>query len=194
VKNSEAPEFWNERYSSGETPWVVHHIPAALEAFLRKAKPGTVLIPGCGNNYEIVRAFDAAGFVVTAIDFSPVAVEQAKAELGWLGERLFVADFFQHDFRTTCFDLVYERTFLCALHPSRWNEYGKRVANILRPTGLLAGIFYYGEEPDPPPYPLSVERMVEIFGKDFRLRKSEPVTDSLPIFAGQEKWQEWERL
>ena len=191
INNSEVPEFWDARYASGETPWVVHQIPGVLDVFLRKAEPGTVLIPGCGNNCEIIRAFDAAGFFVTAIDFSPVAVKQAKAELGSLGERLFLADFFRHDFGTTRFDFVYERTFLCALPPSRWNEYVARVAKLLRPGGLLAGIFFYGDESDPPPYPLSVERADEIFGKDFQLRKSDPVTDSLPIFAGQEKWQEW---
>jgi len=194
IKGAGVPEFWDERYASGETPWVIHKIPAALNAFLRKAKPGTVLIPGCGNNHKIIRAFDATGFVVTAIDFSPVAVEQAKAELGSLGKRLFLADFFHHDFGAARFDLIYERTFLCALTPSRWNEYAARIANLLRPAGLLAGIFFYGEESDPPPYPLSRERAGEIFGKDFRLRKTEPVTDSLPIFAGQEKWQEWDRI
>ena len=194
ANDSNRPEFWDVRYAAGDTPWVIHHIPAALAAFLRHARPGAVLIPGCGSNYEVIRAFDAAGFQVTAIDFSPIAVGQAKAELGALGENLFLADFFRHDFGATRFDLVYERTFLCALSPSRWDEYSARLANLLRPAGLLAGIFFYGEEPDPPPYPLSAKRADEMFGKDFRLRKSEPVSDSLPIFAGQEKWQEWQRL
>ena len=194
IKDAGVPEFWDERYASGETPWVINKIPAALDAFLRRTEPGTVLIPGCGNNHEVIRAFSAAGFVVTAIDFSPVAVKQAKAQLGSLGERLFLADFFRHDFGAVRFDLVYERTFLCALTPSRWNEYAARVASLLRPAGLLAGIFFYGEEPDPPPYPLDMERAAEIFGKDFRLRTSEPVTDSLPIFADQERWQEWDRV
>jgi hypothetical protein len=194
INNSDGPEFWNERYASGNTPWVIDRIPAALAAFLHRAEPGTVLIPGCGNNYEIICAFDAAGFVVTAIDFSPVAVEQAKGTLGSLGERVFLADFFRFDFATTHFDLIYERTFLCALSPSRWNEYAARTANLLRPAGLLAGIFFYGEEPEPPPYPLSTSRANEIFGTDFRLRRSDTVSDSLPVFAGQEKWQEWQRL
>jgi hypothetical protein len=193
IKNSEVPEFWNERYASGETPWVIHQIPAALDAFLRKTTPGSVLIPGCGNNHEVIRAFHAAGFAVTGIDFSPVAVEQAKAALGSLADSLVLADFFEYDFGETPFDLVYERTFLCALPPSRWNEYAARVARLLCTGGCLAGIFFYGEEPDPPPHPLSPDRANEIFGKDFRLRKSNPITDSPAIFEGREKWQEWQR-
>jgi hypothetical protein len=192
--NHAVPEFWDERYASGETPWVINQLPAAFDSFLGRVSPGEVLVPGYGNHCEVIRAFDAAGFGVTAIDFSPVAVAQAKARLGALGEKLLLADFFHHDFGTKRFDLVYERTFLCALSPSRWNEYAGRVANLLRPAGLLAGIFFYGEEPDPPPYPLSVERAGELFSKDFRLRKSELVSDSLPIFAGQENWQEWQRI
>jgi thiopurine S-methyltransferase len=194
INNSDMPEFWNERYASGATPWVLDRIPGALAGFLREAEPGTVLIPGCGNNYEVIRAFDAAGFVVTAIDFSPVAVEQAKRALGSLSERLFLADFFHHDFGTARFDLIYERTFLCALSPSRWVEYAARAASLLRPEGLLAGIFFYGEEADPPPHPLTATRADEIFGKDFRLRRSESISDSVPAFLGQEKWQEWQRL
>lgn len=130
----------------------------------------------------------------TAIDFSPTAVAQAKAALRDLGDRLFVADFFQHDFGTSRFDLVYERTFLCALPTSLRDQYAVRVAELLRPGGILAGFFFYGEEdPDGPPFPLPPEKADALFAKSFRLRRSEKVTDSLPIFADCEKWQEWER-
>jgi SAM-dependent methyltransferase len=192
-KDSDVPEFWNERYATGETPWVMHQIPGALDDFLRRATPGLVLIPGCGNNYEVIRAFDAAGFVVSAIDFSPVALNQAKTALGSLGDRLILGDFFQQDFGSTRFDFVFDRTFLCALNPSRWGEYGARVANLLRPNGSLVGIFFYGHELEPPPFPLTHERATELFGKAFRLRRDDPVTDSIAIFRGQERWQEWQQ-
>ncbi len=62
-----------------------------------------MLIPGCGADYE-VRAFHEAGDHVTAIDFSPAAVEQAKKQLGGLGERVILGDFFVHDFgRLWCY-------------------------------------------------------------------------------------------
>lgn len=192
---SAAPDFWNERYASGDTPWVLERIPHALDRFLRRTKPGTVLIPGCGKDHQVIEAFIAAGFDTTAIDFSPAAVEQGKAALGQLGDKLFVADFFQHNFAANNFDFIYERTFLCALSPTMRAQYVGRVAELLRPGGLLVGFFFFDEEdPDGPPFPLPRATATALFEKNFRLRQSEPVKDSLPIFAGREEWQEWERI
>ena len=81
--------------------------------------------------------------------------------------------------------MIYERTFLCALPPDLWPAYVKRMAQLLRPGGKLVGIFFYGEETDPPPYPLSPEKARELFEEKFSLIKTLPVSDSLPIFARQ---------
>jgi len=83
---------------------------------------------------------------------------------GIFESKIIRGDFFKFDFQNR-FDLIYERTFLCALHPRRLPKYAKRVAQLLQPRGRLAGIFFYGEEPNPPPYPLSEARAAEIFGK-----------------------------
>lgn len=45
-------------------------------------------------------------------------------------------------------DGIYERTFLCSLPPECWPDYAARMARLLRPGGVLAGIFYYGTDPD----------------------------------------------
>jgi hypothetical protein len=79
---------------------------------------------------------------------------------------------------------------LCALHPRRWPKYAKRVAQLLQPQGKLAGIFFYGKEPAP--YPLREARAAEIFGKYFRLIRDAKVSDSVAMFAGMERWQEWQ--
>lgn len=192
---SAAPDFWNERYASGDTPWVLEGIPQALDRLLRRTKPAAVLIPGCGKDHNVIRAFIAAGFTTTAVDFSSAAVAQGKVALGELGDRLFVADFFQHDFGTGRFDLIYERTFLCALPISLRDQYAARAAELLRPGGVLVGFFFFGaEDPDGPPFPLPREKAMRLFEKSFRLRHSEKVDDSLPIFAGREEWQEWKRV
>ena len=191
--DSAAPAFWNQRYASGVTPWVLHKIPAALRHFLKRTRrKGRVLIPGCGTDHGVIKVFADGGFEVTAIDFSPVARAETNKALGNFHGKIIRADFFKSDFGRR-FDLVYERTFLCAMHPRRWAGYAKRVAELLRPGGKLIGIFFYGTEPEPPPYPINKTQAPEIFGKYFRLLRDLKVSDSVPMFAGMERWQEWER-
>ena len=167
-------------------------MPVALRSFLkRKRRRGTVLIPGCGTDLEVLQFFQTAGFEVTAIDFSSVAVAQTRKALRNFDGQIIRGDFFKFDFQNR-FDLIYERTFLCALQPRRWPKYAKRVAQLLRPRGELVGIFFYGKEPEPPPYPLSEARAAQIFGKYFRLIRDVKVSDSVAMFAGMERWQEWQ--
>jgi SAM-dependent methyltransferase len=149
------------------------------------------LIPGCGTEHEVLRFFQGAGFDVTAIDFSTVAVAQIKEALGNFDGNIIHGDFFKFDFPIR-FDLIYERTFLCALHPRRWPRYAKCVSELLRPRGKFVGVFFYGTEPDPPPYPLHQALAAEIFGKYFQLIRDVNVSDSVAMFAGMERWQEWQ--
>lgn len=191
--DSTHPDFWTIRYATGRTPWDFGGVPAALKSFLASSSstPGSVLIPGCGSGYE-VQAFHTAGYDVTAIDFSPAAVDQAKRVLGVLAGRVIFGDFFTHDFRRRRFDLIYERTFLCSMPPRRWPDYANRMADLLSAGGRLIGVFLYSQEPAPgPPYPLTGKQAEELFQSRFRLERSELMTDSLPLFRGMERWQEW---
>ena len=125
---SAGPAFWDQRYASGETPWVLRKIPHTLHSFLKKRPTRKrILIPGCGTDHRVIEAFADAGFEVTAIDFSPVAIAETKKALGNFDGKIMRADFFKSDFGRR-FDLVYERTFLCAIHPRRWSRYAQRVA------------------------------------------------------------------
>jgi SAM-dependent methyltransferase len=188
--DSTHPDFWNGRYVAGKTPWDFGGVPAALKSFLaRSSASGRVLIPGCGSGYE-VQAFHEAGYDVTAIDFSPAAVDQARKVLGALAKKVILGDFFTHDFGRNSFDLIYERTFLCSMPPSRWPDYTNRMAALLSPEGKLIGLFLYGQQPSGPPYPLTDKQADQLFGRRFQLVKSELVTDSLPFFRGMERWQE----
>lgn len=192
--DSSAPEFWEERYRAGRLPWDAGGVPPALREFLARGGPvGKVLIPGCGSGYE-ARAFHAAGWEVTAVDFSPSAVARARANLGELARHVVRADFFA-DAIGDSFDLIYERTFLCSLPPARWPAYARRVAGLLRPGGGLAGIFFHGCEPEPPPHPLRAETAHALFGAVLALVEDRaiPAAESLPLYAGGERWQVWRR-
>jgi SAM-dependent methyltransferase len=193
--DSNQPDFWTVRYAAGKTPWDFGGVPSALKSFLeRTSVPCKILIPGCGSGYE-VQAFHAADHDVSAIDFSAAAVDQAKRVLGELAERVILGDFFTYDFGERRFGLVYERTFLCSMTPSRWPEYVNRAADLLVPGGRLIGVFLYGQRPSSgPPFPLTEPEANQLFKKHFKLVRSEVVTDSLPLFRDMERWQEWLKI
>jgi SAM-dependent methyltransferase len=195
--DSNQPDFWTVRYAAGKTPWDFGGVPLGLKSFLaRSSAPGRVLVPGCGSGYE-VQAFHEAGYDVSAIDFSPAAVEQAKRVLGGSAERVILGDFFTHDFGQHGFDLIYERTFLCSMTPSRWPAYVNRMAELLLPGGRLIGVFLYGHRPPSssgPPFPLTEREAEQLFKQRFELVRSEALTDSLPLFRDMEKWQEWLKI
>ncbi|HAO78259.1 MAG TPA: SAM-dependent methyltransferase [Verrucomicrobia subdivision 3 bacterium] len=185
-------EFWDSRYRAGKMPWDFGGIPAALAAYLKTTTPRRALIPGCGSGYE-VRAFHEHGWDVLATDYSPAAIERARQVLGALADKVVLADFFAHDFGRQKFDVIYERTFLCSLPPEIWPQYAQRMAELLADGGELIGLFFYGQEDEPPPYPLTEKEAQELFSKHSPHIVDEPVSDSLPLFAGRERWQVWRR-
>lgn len=189
-------EFWDQRWDADRIPWDLHGIPAQLNAFLTRTEAGCrlrVLIPGCGSGYE-VRAFHETGHDVVAIDFSAPAVAHARAALGELGDRVSQGDFFLHEGGP--YDLIYERGFLCSLPTEMWPDYAAKMARLLAPGGRLVGLFLYGEEPEPPPFPLTVGMAQNLFGSRFCLLddEDESAVESVPVYQGMEHWQEWERL
>lgn len=188
--------FWTKRWEAGKIPWDFGGVPPALLAFLKRnvvPLPARVLIPGCGTGYE-VRAFHEVGYDASAIEFSAPAVAHAREVLGPLVGRVVHGNFFKHDFAANRYELIYERGFLCSLPPVRWPEYAARMASLIPAGGKLAGLFLYGQEPEPPPFPLTKETAASLLGPHFRLTHDEPVSQSVPVYQGLEHWQEWERL
>lgn len=189
-------QFWVKRWQREKLPWDLGHIPPDLWSFLSQehSTPLKVLIPGCGSGYE-VRAFHETGHAVEAIDFSGPAVAHAREVLGPLGDRVIHGNFFKHDFAGKQYGLIYERGFLCSFNTSHWPEYAERISGLLQPGGRLVGLFLYGNEPEPPPYPLTDETAAQLLGKHFRLVKSaSAASDTVPVYQGMERWQEWEKI
>ena len=173
--------------------WDRGGVPGALGDYLRQhPRGGRALVPGCGSGYEI-RAFEAAGWDVLGLDFSPAAVQRARAVLGPLADRVTEGDYFTHPLGAAGFELVYERTFLCALPPDTWPAYARRLAQLVRPGGVLCGYFFFGPEDEPPPYPIAPADLAALLGPAFARVADAAVTDSLPLYAGKERWQVWRR-
>jgi SAM-dependent methyltransferase len=191
-KDPNAQAFWDERFADRFTPWDQGDVPQALRKFAAAAdKPMTVLIPGCGSGREVGFLSDL-GWDVTAIDFSPAAVAAAKAQLGSWAERVQRADFFSFVPQRVP-ALIYERAFLCALPRVRWPEIAARWAALLRPGGLIAGFFYFDDAPKGPPFGAAPGEIDDLLNPCFEKIEDAAVADSVPVFAGKERWQVWRR-
>lgn len=193
-----APDFWEERYRAGETPWEYPGVPPALTRFLARnpARSGeTVLVPGCGSGQELA-AFVAAGYAVTAVDFSATAVKRARGRVpAGTAVALHCADFFTCALPLAGYSLIYERTFVCALDPARWPVVAKRITSLLRPGGRWVGLFLEGPKEDGPPFGWDrgeAEALLRLHFEHLDTQRVPPA-ESPALFAGREWWREWRR-
>jgi Thiopurine S-methyltransferase (TPMT) len=190
---SSDPEFFDIRYAAGKMPWDFGGVPQSLKVFLDTHRgPGRVLIPGCGSGYEI-EAFSSSGWDVIGIDFSRLAVARARSLLGPLAGKVYEGDFFTYPLVEGCFDMIYERTFLCTLLPDFRLRYAQRIAELIVPSGVLCGFFFLGPEDEPPPYPISQFQLEQLLGSRFEKIEDNAVEDSLALYASKERWQIWRR-
>lgn len=187
----EHPDFWCKRFGEGTTPWDAGKVPADFAAFVAGRTPLTTLIPGCGSAWEAGH-LAAAGWPVTALDFSPAAVARARAVLGKAPVDLLCADFFNFA-PDQAYQLIYERAFLCALPRKLWADWGRRVAELLPPGGLLAGYFFICDQLKGPPFGIAANELDALLLPNFARIADAPVADSIPVFAGRERWQIWQR-
>ncbi len=188
----EHPDFWCQRFGEGVTPWDAGRVPADFAAFVaRQPAPLTTLIPGCGSGWEAA-CLAENGWPVTALDFSPVAVAKARAVLGTAAVDLVCADFFTFE-PAQPLALIYERAFLCALPRKLWDDWGRRVAELLPAGGLLAGYFFVCDQVKGPPFGILPEQLAALLQPAFECIEDTAVNDSIPVFSGRERWQVWRR-
>jgi SAM-dependent methyltransferase len=191
-RDPSSPAFWDERFERNFTPWDKGGVPQALRDFAAASAPLVTLIPGCGSAYEL--AFLAEqGWDATAIDFSPAAVAQGKTAAGPHAARVVEADFFRWQ-PAAPLQLIYERAFLCAMPRAMWPQLAARWAQLLAPGALLAGYFFFDDAPKGPPFGISRAQLDQLLQADFICIADDAVSDSIPVFAGKERWMVWRRL
>lgn len=187
----EHPDFWCTRFDAGAIPWDAGGVPADLAAFVAASAPLNTLIPGCGSGWEAAH-LAAADWPVTALDFSPVAVDKAREILGDAAVDLVCGDFFTYQ-PARPLELIYERAFLCALPRKLWDDWGRKVAELLPSGALLAGYFFVCEQLKGPPFGILPEQLDALLLPSFECVEDRLADDSIPVFAGRERWQVWRR-
>lgn len=185
------PDFWSDRFERDFTPWDMGGVPQALQQYLARSQPAATLIPGCGSGHEVA-LLSEAGWDVTAIDFSGAAVSAARTVLGKWSERVLQADFFTYQ-PPRPLGLIYERAFLCALPAAKRADIVGRWAELLPAGATLAGFFFFDDNPKGPPFGIGRAELERLLHADFELADEREVDDSMPVFAGKERWMEWRR-
>jgi SAM-dependent methyltransferase len=179
---------WEELYQKGEVLWDRGGPSPPMKQFLEgHALRGRTLIPGCGRGHEVALAVEH-GLDATGLDIAPTAIVEARAQHPHLAERFMVGNLFDPPAEMRgAFDLVLEHTCMSALHPTLREDYRRGIDLILRPGGLLVGVWFIDPDLDPgqegPPYPFSVPDLTALFREGYEI-----VEDYVPdvAFAGRE--------
>jgi SAM-dependent methyltransferase len=160
-KNAEAGQegresFWTEIYRTTEKPpWDQDGPALALPSVLPQLKipKSRVLVLGCGRGHDAA-FFAQQGHIVTGVDISPLALDQARERYSALKDLQFhQQDLFQlpENWRGQ-FDIVFEHTCYCAIPPRRRNDLVKVWKQMLAPGGHMLGVFFVMDKPVGPPF------------------------------------------
>jgi hypothetical protein len=168
-----SPDFWQERYETEKTPWDLGgpspHFVDLLKEQPDWLKPGRMAVPGAGRGHDAA-LFAGAGFDVVGFDYSPAAVERSNALYGKLA-RFVQADIFTLPDSPWAgqFDFILEHTCFCAILPKQRPDYARMTQALLKPGGLLIGIFWEHVEWGGPPFSTTQADLTQVFGEDFEL-------------------------
>lgn len=179
---------WDELYQMGETPWDKDSPAPAMRQWLeRHAVSGRALVPGCGRGHEVALAL-VHGLDALGLDIAPTAIAEAQARYPELAGRFVIGDLFNPPMEMRgAFDVVLEHTCMSALPPLRRRDYRRGVDWVLRPGGLLVGVWFIHPDLDPgeegPPFPFSESDLTALFADDYEI-----LEDYVPAvaFAGRE--------
>ena len=184
-------QFWEDIYLKHDTGWDLGKPTPVFKDISDKIKIGKVVIIGCGRGYDAVM-FAKKGFEVTAIDFSPSAInfldnlsKEHNVKVNIILEDIFAI---KKKFENY-FDYIIEQTCFCAIDTSRRFEYEKLVRSILKENGKLIGLWFpIGKaiSEGGPPWGVSIQEIKAIF-KNWSIESEEYSSKSIKKRKNREK-------
>lgn len=182
-------DFWTNRYKEHLTGWDIGYASTPLTTYINSLenKDQSILIPGCGNAYEAEYLMKNGFQDVTLLDISEFLVNKIKQKFyPKYQDRLKIIhqNFFDHDGK---YDLILEQTFLAALPPTSRNDYAKKMHELLKEHGKLAGVIFNREfEKEGPPFGGTKEEYQKLFAPYFEFEVFEEAKNSIPPRMGSE--------
>ena len=180
-------DYWENRYTQYDFPWDAGSITTPLKEYFDQIQDKNIriLIPGCGNSYEF-EYLVANGFQnVFVLDYAPTPVQNLKNRLPEsYHKQILQQDFFEHD---TCYDLIIEQTFFCALSPELRSKYIQKMHSLLSKNGKLAGLlFQFSLTAAGPPFGGSKKEYENSFSSLFHINVLETCHNSIKPRQGNE--------
>jgi len=183
---------WERDYQRGGDGWDLGGPTPVFRRLLADGElsPGKMIVVCSGRGHD-AREFAKHGFQVTAVDFSPSAVNEMEK----LNDTDAPVEILQHDlfklpsrFDGT-FDYMLEYTCYCAIDPRRRAEFVDLAARLLKPGGLYISLAYpISQQTGGPPFAVSVPEMLSLFQeRGFQLIERKIPSDSVPARRGAEE-------
>ena len=179
-----SPDKWEADYQQKTDGWDLAGPTPALKriAVSGRFPAGKMLVPCAGRGHD-AREFARHGFQVTAVDFSPSAVEAMRK----LADPAAPIEIVQHDMFELPHDLdgkfeyVLQYTCFCAIDPGRRQDYADLIARLLKPGGIYIDLaFPLDGRAGGPPFAVSDNEIIGLFGaRGFRLVSREKLEDSV---------------
>lgn len=190
VRNGYQQADWQTHYDDNDLSWDLGHVaPPFVRLFEEKViPPGSLIVPGCGQGHEVI-FFAERGFQVTGVDYTSGAVALLRRSLKnkKLDARVLRRNFFDlDDSHNHAYDNLLEQTFFCAIHPDERTAYVDTVCRILKPGGMLAGLFYETGEEGGPPFNTTEDHIRDHFSELFAIERLEKCSFSDEKREGKE--------
>ena len=182
---------WERHYDENNLEWDLGEVAPPFVCLWEEMRisPCKAIVPGCGRGHEVIFLAER-GFQVTAIDFTQGAVGLTKRALSKksLSGEVLQQDFFElASCHNNQFDLMLENTFFCAITPVMRHRYVSIAERILKPGGLLIGLFYETGKEGGPPFNTSKSDVEEYFSELFVIKMLSKTSHS----AEQRQDKEW---
>jgi methyl halide transferase len=190
--NVNHPEFWEEIYQHGRAGWDLGGATPVFQRLLQSGefKPGWMVVICAGHGHD-AREFARHGFRVAAVEFASAAADAMRVMNDTQTPVLiYQTDMFHlpQDLNGQS-DYVLEYTCMCAVDPTRREEYADLVTRLLKPGGIYIDLaFPIDHHAGGPPFAVSVTEILNLFSaRGFKLLRREIPADSVPQRKGLEE-------
>ncbi len=179
-----SPDKWEADYQRKTDGWDLAGPTPALKRIATSGRfqPGRMFVPCAGRGHDALE-FARHGFEVTAVDFSPSAVQEMRR----LADPAAPMEIMQQDMFALPheldgqFDYVLQYTCFCAIDPKRRTEYADLVARLLKLGGTYIDLaFPLDGRAGGPPFAVSDDEITGLFtARGFQLIAREKLEDSI---------------